>query len=122
MTDQTDLLHVEFTPQGGIHIWGKASPLKTRLVEWISQEQPGYIDHSASWLSLRPRNSGRSEKYDLLIAQIQKTAYGLILTDINGLQVSLSAQDVLELVDWVCERREDFEQIALRIQAQGHSS
>jgi hypothetical protein len=117
VTDGKTSIWVEFTPQGGIHIWGKPGPLKTRLVEWISQEQPGYADHSASWLSLRPKSSVRSETYDMLIAQIQKTAYGLVLTDVNGVRVGLVAQDVLELVDWVAERRGDFEQMALHLNA-----
>ena len=53
----------------------------------------------------------------MLIAQIQKTAYGLVLTDVNGVQVGLVAPDVLELVDWVAERRSDFEQMALHLNA-----
>lgn len=115
VTDGKAVLRVEFTPQGGIHLWGKPSPLKTRLVEWISQEQPGYVDHSASWLSLRPKITTRSDTYPMLIAHIQKTAYGLLITDVNGMQVGLVALDVLELVDWVDEHRSDFEHMALHM-------
>lgn len=118
VSDGKALIRVEFTPQGGIHIWGKSSLLKTRLVEWISQEQPGYIDHSASWLSLRPESTTsttRSDTYSMLIAHIQKTAYGLVITDVNGMQVGLVARDVLELVDWVDACRGDFEHMALHM-------
>ena len=55
----------------------------------------------------------------MLIAQIQMTANGLILTDVDGVQVGLPAQDVLELVDWVNERRGTFELMALRAKAPG---
>jgi hypothetical protein len=115
VSDGKALIRVEFTPQGGIHIWGKSSPLKTRLIEWISQEQPGYADHSAFWLSLRPGSTTHSDTYAMLIAHIQRTAYGLVITDVNGMQVGLVARDVLELVDWVDECRGDFEHMALHM-------
>ncbi len=119
VTDGQTSVSVMFTPQGGIHLWGKSGPLKTGLVEWISQEQPGYIDHSAAWLSLRARSTthNASSRYDMLIAQIQRTAHGLILTDVDGVQVGLPTRDVLELVDWVNERRGEFELMARRAKA-----
>ena len=110
---------VRFTPQGGIHIWGKSSALKTRLIEWIGQEQPRYFDHSAAWLSLQPGSSERSHAvHDLLIAQIQMTANGLILTDVDGVRFGIAAPYVLEVVDWVAERRDKFEQMALRLKTE----
>jgi hypothetical protein len=119
VTDGKASIMVTLSPQGGIHIWGKSSPLKTRPIEWINQEQPGYIDHSAAWLSLQPGSSERSHTiYDLLIAQIQMTANGLILTDVDGVQVGIAAPDVLEIVDWVAERRDGFEQMASRLKTE----
>lgn len=119
VTDGDVSIMVKFTPQGGIHIWGKSGPLKARLAEWVSQEQPGYIDHSASWLTLQLGSSKRSQRvYDLLIAQIQMTANGLILTDVDGVQVGIAAPYVLEIVDWVAERRDQFERMTLRLKAE----
>lgn len=119
VTDGKASIMVRFTPQGGIHIWGKSSALKTRLIEWIGQEQPRYFDHSAAWLSLQPGSSERSHAvHDLLIAQIQMTANGLILTDVDGVRFGIAAPYVLEVVDWVAERRDKFEQMALRLKTE----
>jgi hypothetical protein len=110
---------VSFTPQGGIHIWGKSSLLKTRLIEWISQEQPNYLDLSAGWLTLQLGSSESSHTvHDLLVAQIQMTANGLILTDVDGVRVGIAAPYVLEIVDWVAKRRGKFEQMALRLKTE----
>lgn len=119
VSDGKASIMVSFTPQGGIHIWGKSSPLKTRLIEWISQEQPGYLDLSAGWLTLQLGSSAHSHKvYDLPVAQIQMTAHGLILTDVDGVRVGIAAPYVLEIVDWVAERRDQFEQMALHLKAE----
>lgn len=100
IVDREAVVSVLFTSQGGVHLWGLSSALKTAVVGWVSREQPRYCDRSSTWLSVRKGSAAYGTPYHLNLAQIQRTGSGLLLTSVEGVQVALSLPDLLTILSW----------------------
>lgn len=96
---------IEFSPQGGIKIWGRDSDLKNKISERIRQEHPTYKDCSDKRLTIRavlnPRSYQTNQKLSFADLEINNNDV-LILIDVNGAKVNIS--DAFQLIDWLLER------------------